>query len=927
MRQQAASVYFYGILLIFCILIVQSISQTISPGRTEKWENLMNGVLQNCVLETVDTNIATKVDKMAVDGAKVIYIDFNLYNFNESLIIQDQGSVYNPVSWVMTTGRHGQSLLLLRPQYEVFSLRSLSLGTERIEVSVKQTPMNCLADYNATVVSDALGEFLLHKFKTPSRNTSVSVETLKETDHICNLHIVPKNGKAIFHYMCCHKTLSGHTECQQLKSDKYLAVLFVCIFIVNFFAVMFSPLLIPSKCYQKKFDTTSYEHKLRKPVILTVRKTSAKSKEQYSFPVSYFEEMTEFNKTVESMGTDITYIVTVSKINIVTEMARLMPSNRVPVGLFESLYKALIDCEVRKKRSMEGCCESNIFGSCKPFNREYPWYKILKLIMHFLLYVLVGMIWFVRLYVYFKFEQSERLDRQNAASQRNLKLSYTGNLTWYLTPVHILFVTCYCIFVVDVILFGIISKQVKRTLKKVLRKCFRDMREISKTSAFGWSIQILLHPFKHCGVFGFLFAWLFYIPAIPVFIVTLSFYCFPTINVLVRLIIYFVAYLLPYGRNCLTERIAERLKQLWRYIHRVFQIDILTSQESIERPEKLSVKNKILQVIVIFSCLLTILSAVLLAMECIVFLAEIFMYTLIGIVINSSFTLKYLSLAFLLGFYARDCFNTVTVEYLTFNKFLNGYLVDKMRDEVEKISMQSHEDQRNTAFQVSLDGMEGQDDKPVSLTNEHDKLKWIINSLILFLDKNDTPYITSKFFFDTCYMEQAGVPGPLVSSLLRATQRFMLICIFLFFVVIVILAFGDEYGISATNQMFATLAGGFLPYILRWVLFKDPEPVTVDPNNLSFKSKFRRKIKEYKQLWEVSDIIVDRFKTKETEDDNEVKSTAAATDDENISQDEVIVLEENNSKDDTIMLEEINATVKDNTVRTVDLLIYDNFTV
>ncbi|CAG2255880.1 unnamed protein product [Mytilus edulis] len=600
MRQQAASVYFYGILLIFCILIVQSISQTISPGRTEKWENLMNGVLQNCVLETVDTNIATKVDKMAVDGAKVIYIDFNLYNFNESLIIQDQGSVYNPVSWVMTTGRHGQSLLLLRPQYEVFSLRSLSLGTERIEVSVKQTPMNCLADYNATVVSDALGEFLLHKFKTPSRNTSVSVETLKETDHICNLHIVPKNGKAIFHYMCCHKTLSGHTECQQLKSDKYLAVLFVCIFIVNFFAVMFSPLLVPSKCYQKKFETTSYEHKLRKPVILTVRKTSAKSKEQYSFPVSYFEEMTEFKKTVESMGTDITYIVTVSKINIVTEMARLMPSNRVPVGLFESLYKALIDCEVRKKRSMEGCCESNIFGSCKPFNREYPWYKILKLIMHFLLYVLVGMIWFVRLYVYFKFEQSERLDRQNAASQ---------------------------------------------------------------------------------------------------------------------------------------------------------------------------------------------------------------------------------------------------LEYLTFNKFLNGYLVDKMRDEVEKISMQSHEDQRNTAFQVSLD------------------------------------------------------------------------------------AFGDEYGISATNQMFATLAGGFLPYILRWVLFKDPEPVTVDPNNLSFKSKFRRKIKEYKQLWEVSDIIVDRFKTKETEDDNEVKITAAATDDENISQDEVIVLEENNSKDDTIMLEEINATVKDNTVRTVDLLIYDNFTV
>jgi hypothetical protein len=111
--------------------------------------------------------------------------------------------------------------------------------------------------------------------------------------------------------------------------------------------------------------------------------------------------------------------------------------------------------------------------------------------------------------------------------------------------------------------------------------------------------------------------------------------------------------------------------------------------------------------------------------------------------------------------------------------------------------------------------------------------------------KYSAPYITSKFFFDTCYLQQAGVPGPLLTSLLRAMQRFLLICVFLFFVVVVILAFGEEYGISATNQMFATLAGGFLPYILRFVLFKQPEPVTVDPDNLSFKSKFKRKIEEH----------------------------------------------------------------------------------
>jgi hypothetical protein len=60
-----------------------------------------------------------------------------------------------------------------------------------------------------------------------------------------------------------------------------------------------------------------------------------------------------------------------------------------------------------------------------------------------------------------------------------------------------------------------------------------------------------------------------------------------------------------------------------------------------------------------------------------------------------------------------------------------------------------------------------------------------------------------------------------------------------------------------TSLMFATLAGGFLPYILKFVLFKQPEPVTVDPDNLSFKSKSKQKIEEYTQNWQIADIRID----------------------------------------------------------------------
>lgn len=126
--------------------------------------------------------------------------------------------------------------------------------------------------------------------------------------------------------------------------------------------------------------------------------------------------------------------------------------------------------------------------------------------------------------------------------------------------------------------------------------------------------------------------------------ITLAFYCLPTVNLLVRLVIYFVAYLLPYGRNCLTVRCCIRMKQLWNYIHRVFRMDLITSQESIDKPGRISMKNRFLQLFVILACLLTISSCVLLAMECIVFLVEIVMYTLIGIIINTSQVLIHSSL-------------------------------------------------------------------------------------------------------------------------------------------------------------------------------------------------------------------------------------------------------------------------------------------
>jgi hypothetical protein len=67
---------------------------------------------------------------------------------------------------------------------------------------------------------------------------------------------------------------------------------------------------------------------------------------------------------------------------------------------------------------------------------------------------------------------------------------------------------------------------------------------------------------------------------------------------------------------------------------------------------------------------------------------------------NATAMLKYISLIFMLGLYARDCFKGVTDKYLEFNKTINSLIVDMNRVKVEAIASASVDEQRNTAFQI-----------------------------------------------------------------------------------------------------------------------------------------------------------------------------------------------------------------------------------
>ncbi|KAK3104191.1 hypothetical protein FSP39_025148 [Pinctada imbricata] len=546
-----------------------------------------------------------------------------------------------------------------------------------------------------------------------------------------------------------------------------------------------------------------------------------------------------------------------------------------------------------------------------------------------------------------------------------------------------------------------------------------------------------------------------FVLVIPFAVFVLCVYLLPTLNISLRLLIHFLAYCVPYHRKIVKKaKVVLHLHILYYY----YDLDYLLCKEKLERPESILMQFRLAQLLIILICMVTVLSFVLLAMECIIFFAEYILYTVIGIILNASFALKYVSVLFMVVIYARECFEGVTNKYSCFNSDIHDFVLGKVKQEIKEVAAQDEKDQKNTAFllpsssdpfkqeneyeeepstknkkvclfcceghdfstdtytsekadepgRVDLDhqhikdatlhfckqdqenleicGLLTQENKSIStekipkgtnfptvkahgikntsktlteseeLTQEENQIssvsepfipgeqtildekaslakedqeiehtpeeltqtksqvfenvthekqnkheasdhllqesqetnkaiyhppdktqeslkrprplqlaltveegvpKWKISHLIVFLDREDTSYLTQKFFFDIVNMPHSGGPGNLLSNILSAFTQFMVIILFLLFVILVVMIFGDEYKVSGFSQMIATLVTGFLPWVFMNILFKQKENLSVDTDNVNFQNSFEAVVRNYKQSWELSDLPVD----------------------------------------------------------------------
>lgn len=819
--------------------------------------------IKGCMLYPIDPNVVSQIQSTLSDGAKMIKYHITLKGSERNFTGKHETHVYKPFYWVRSTGRQGTGLLLLPPTYDVLSLTTLEYGVETMEIALGEHPVECLSQMSHTDIEKLLRELVMNDFHNISAG---EVAHMKPLDSVCNLHVLNQTGTAVFHYHCCNRGDDMNIHCQYLRSDIWLEILFVAITFLKILVILYSPRFIPGSLYRLKNIAMPYIHKFESDKVLKIKTVVTKNpaacekfKYKFNFKLRDFEGMPNFTTKLETLDNDVPYMLTLDKLSIRAKQDRLLPEDYAPVSLLTTMYETCFKCKIRERSSVKECCETDFFRKCNCTNRIYPWYRLLQDVMKIILVILLSLPWLIRIYVYFEYEDGEMTQRKQEAKNRSLKFYFPGNYTVYLTPIHILFVIIYAILSLESVTYGVMKQKTKEKFKLVLRKCFRDMREVSKIKIIGWLVKVLIKPCTKFGGFGICAGIVLWAIGFPVLLVIFSFYMFPTVNITCRLFAHFFVFIFPKD-SCLTSGICSKLSLFLKKMERNLEMESLSSLDHFDKSESMKHLNtgckRLQQLIIIILCLISMYSVIFLITEFISFAVEVFIFTLMGLILNAGSLLTYFSLLFLLFVYANDTFGNVSQTFLAFNKTMNNVVLNLGKDKVESVIYDTEDKQINAAFRVKTERASVLE-TPVAIAKNPEGLpRWKVTRLLLFLSKNDQPMIPKHFFFESCKMSYYSVPGELLIAYLRAAAEFGVIILFLLFVLVVVLAFGDTYKVSATNKLLATVAGGFLPFMLRKIVFKTHTIPTVDTSSIHFNICLSELIDNYVQTWPIYDINV-----------------------------------------------------------------------
>lgn len=912
-----------------------------------------------CNLYPYDPDLPKRLRRLAESGTMHLAkyeLEFPEYDAVPLRLEGNTSYQYKTNVWYRVFSAHGQRLLTMAFNYDALSISLLRFGVRTFRVPVVDGPPRCFVALTEAGQMASVLRLLMRDLET---DAGVAKDELLPWDadkhSVCHQVIEDDDGSARIVFRCCTREVaapSDRTRCAKVERDDVIDALYIILGLLKIAFVLFGPLVLQRMMFEGSTKKTSYlvpiaeETGLQKTIL--VKKVRGVDDESASSGFGRRKDMkqfTRFRKLVKTIPSEAIVPVRFNRLDILVDHKELMKEGGVPVGLFRFVYETFIRCGITRVEPLKSCCEESIFGSWSPrflwlklrkrcdCNRgcrdSFSWSSIFNFLGVLVLILIIPFPYYIRLGVFYAFEEDEVKDRQEAIDRLDLDYIVDHNIFQWLTPTHVGLIGVYITYVASLLILSALRICDSSKIDGIARACVTDMRHIRQSECLRMLCAHILLPFEKFGVFGVAVAALYWPLVLPLCLLIAIFYCVPLVYLAGRLLV-------NYRLGCCRRKplptpIVRSNKSLSTGVtsfDSCFFLDSISPDSrpysssvsldpataSQEAPKKTRQKNAIVYrqklasafgtFLVGLLMLLGVCSVLVMYAEAFGFLVEICVLTTLGAVVNSDRSVQYIILAFWGVVYAVASCRLSYVGYTRLSRQLFHFIKTRLNDDIQTASPLRCEKRRNTAFKfltvaeairlrtqdqasvwqddsdtpattgigrnalaatsVKHDGLVDHDPAAAvaapndSIEYRDNRLHWNINSLVLFVDKNDVSRIPLDFFWEICKLDMPGSPGPVHKAALRATGSILCSLVFLSLLTIVVLSFGNMYEVATPNQMILILVSGAIPLIIFLAVYGFSRPNGSCINEYSLHGKVQRVILGFCQSWPVYDLSFTR---------------------------------------------------------------------
>ena len=385
----------------------------------------------NCKLYPSDEFLFDSLREYLNNQVKLLELDLQFLNHTSvPLKGNDTDWIYHPTTWSRVGHSHGLTILSLNFNYGSLSLMTLAFGVVRFPVQLYEEPFRCLCGLSEEDKIKVVLDIMLRDFKSNGEMVVLQGE------RVCHQLIINQSNHASFVDQCCYKSRTEEVIiCTTEEPNMYLKLLSFLMVLVYFALLVGGPMVVTSMLDEDILNTVDYIIKLKEPLYKTLTVTETKNNDlitsDHVINLKAKQNFKRCRDVLRDMPRNKIFSIKISEFNISVSYMKLLTENNVPVGVLQSLFRAVFLCRMEEVGTFQDCCESSVYG-CRKEKKPRPWITVCRVVGRVLFVFFLPLLYYLRLVFYYMFENEEVLKRREATDAVGLPPHFNYKLLHYL---------------------------------------------------------------------------------------------------------------------------------------------------------------------------------------------------------------------------------------------------------------------------------------------------------------------------------------------------------------------------------------------------------------------------------------------------------------------------------------------------------------